>query len=184
MPENPDHWFLKKHDDGEVFGPVRFDQIVAWARSAQINPQDMVSGDAQVWTKAPMVPELEMDWLVEVGESLLYGPTTTEAVMEFARLGEIHKETPVVNCRTAESMPLHAAPFYVETPPRQDDVARMPQPPKGGIKISLQKRVRDLEAALIEKRLQLTVATDTISKLEGKIRDLEKQIVDLRARRI
>lgn len=182
MPiDHPENWFLKKHDNGEVFGPIRFDQILAWARAAQVNPQDMVSNDGETWTKAPMIPELEMDWLIELAPNLLYGPTTAGALTEFVRVGEIHRATRIINCCTGESMTLSRAPFFTEQSlrPAVEDVREI-QPPKGGIKLSLQQRIRDLEAALIEKRLQLTVANDTITKLEAKVRDLERKLRDIR----
>lgn len=43
------------------------------------------------------MPELEMDWLVEVTSERYYGPTTLGAVQEFLRLGEIDRETCVIN---------------------------------------------------------------------------------------
>src|SRR4051812_24896336 len=98
--ENPDHWFLKKHENGEIFGPVKFTKIRDWAQSAHVNSHDSLSNDKVMWTKAPMLPELEMDWLVVVEENLLYGPTTSGALLEFSRLGEITAETQLVNCCT------------------------------------------------------------------------------------
>ena len=173
--DHPENWFLKKHETAEVFGPIRFEQIRAWAKAAQVNPQDMVSTDREVWTKAPMIPDLAMDWLIEVSDNLLYGPTTVEALMEFSRLGEITRDTHVLNCRTGEVMTLGRAPFYREEA-MQPAVEDFPQPPKGGIKINLQKRIRDLESSLMEKTRQLTAAKDTIARLEAKIRDMEFQL--------
>jgi hypothetical protein len=183
MPiDHPENWFLKKHENGEVFGPIRFEQIAAWAAAAQVNSQDMVSTDREVWTKAPMIPELEMDWLIELDRTLLYGPTTAGALIEFLRLGEINRSTRVINCRLGETISLGEAPFFPEPAQRPEaEAIRQIQPPKGGIKLNLQQRIRDLEAALIEKRLQLTVANDTISKLEAKVRDLEQKLRDIRA---
>jgi hypothetical protein len=185
MPiENLQHWFLKKHDNGEVFGPVHFSQIVEWAHAAQVNPQDMLSADGNVWTKAPMVTELEMDWLIELADHLLYGPTTAGALTEFAKVGEIHRETMVINCRTGEMMTLCEAPFFSEDmlrPAAPDQPAL--QPVKGGIKVHLQKRMRELETALIEKRLQLKIATDTIAKQDARIKELEAQLKDIRSGR-
>jgi hypothetical protein len=173
--DHPENWFLKKHETAEVFGPIRFEKIRAWAKAAQVNPQDMVSTDREVWTKAPMIPDLAMDWLIEVSDNLLYGPTTVEALMEFSRLGEITRDTHVLNCRTGEVMTLGRAPFYREEA-MQPAVEDFPQPPKGGIKINLQKRIRDLESSLMEKTRQLTAAKDTIARLEAKIRDMEFQL--------
>ena len=157
--DHPENWFLKKHETAEVFGPIRFEQIMAWAKAAQ----------------APMMPDLAMDWLIEVSDNLLYGPTTAEALMEFSRLGEITRDTHVLNCRTGEIMTLGRAPFYREEA-MHPAVEDFPQPQKGGIKINLQKRIRDLESSLIEKNRQLTTAKETITRLEAKIRDMEFQL--------
>ncbi|HKP93268.1 MAG TPA: hypothetical protein VJS88_05185, partial [Chthoniobacterales bacterium] len=93
-------WFLRKHEDGGIFGPLPFEQLARWAWSAQVAPHDIVSTDRMTWVKAPMVPELGMDWLVEVTTERFYGPTTLGAIQEFVRLGEINRETFVINSCT------------------------------------------------------------------------------------
>ena len=90
-------WFLRKHEDGSVFGPLGFEQLVRWASSAQIAPHDSISTDHLTWMKAPMLPELAMDWIAEVTSERLYGPTTLGAIREFIRLGEIDEETFIIN---------------------------------------------------------------------------------------
>ena len=77
--------------------PLPFEQVRRWAAAAQVAPHDKLSHDQQTWLKAPMFPELEMDWLVEVTSERYYGPTTLGAVHEFLRLGEIGEETFVIN---------------------------------------------------------------------------------------
>ena len=75
---------------GRFSGPFRLRKFGSGRIRAQVNPQDMLSIDQVIWTKAPMIPEMEMDWLIVVGENLLYGPTTAEALLEFEKLGEIN----------------------------------------------------------------------------------------------
>lgn len=182
MPiENPENWFLKKHENGEVFGPVSFLKIRDWARSAQVNSQDMLSNDKSIWTKAPMIPEMEMDWLVVVGENLLYGPTTAEALLEFDQLGEILPETPLINCCTGVATTLQETPFYQasqlepkeEKIPTNSILAMLQQPGHGGLRASLQKRIRELEVGLLDKRRKLMAAEETIARLEARIKELE-----------
>ena len=180
--DHPFNWYLRKHNEGKIFGPIRFEQLAAWAQTAQVNSQDMVSTDKEVWTKAPMIPDLAMDWMLEVTSNLLYGPTTAGALLEFVRLGEIHRDTTIINACTGESMALRSAPFFSEEALQAivtDAVEAQPQ--KGGIKLNLQQRIRVLEAALVEKRIQLNAANETIAKLEAKILDLEKYARDIRA---
>jgi hypothetical protein len=43
--EHSAKWFLKKHEDGEVFGPVDFAKLREWSRAAQVSPLDQVSDD-------------------------------------------------------------------------------------------------------------------------------------------
>ncbi len=187
MPiENPDNWFLKKHENGEVFGPVPFVKIRDWARSAQVNPQDMLSNDKKNWNKAPMVPEMEMDWLVVVGENLLYGPTTPEALLEFAQLGEISPETPLVNCCTGVTTTVLETPFYQAAllEPQEEKISsnslktiQQQQPSHGGLRANLQKRIRELEVGLLDKRRKLIAAEEAIARLEMRIRELEDRVL-------
>src|ERR1700730_4241905 len=90
-------WFLRKHRDGSLFGPISFDQLASWASAAQVAPHDLVSNDQEKWCKAAMVRRLGMVWLVEVTTEHYYGPTTIGAVQEFIRLGDINADTFVIN---------------------------------------------------------------------------------------
>ena len=186
--EHSENWFLRKYHNGEVFGPVPFEKIREWAHSAQVNPQDMLSVDQVIWTKAPMIPEMAMDWLIVVGENLLYGPTTAEALLEFERLGEINPATPLINCNTGESSILGETPFYQASLVNSSQGERtaassllglIPRPGEsGGFRVNLQQRIRELENALLEKRRNLMLAEETIVRLEGRIRELEDRIRD------
>ncbi|MEI6033828.1 MAG: hypothetical protein WCS65_06055 [Verrucomicrobiae bacterium] len=174
-----ENWYLRKFDSSEIFGPVRFEQIRSWAQAAQVNSHDMVSTDKEVWTKAPMIPDLAMDWLIEVTDVLLYGPTTAEALIEFYRAGEISRETTVINCRTAEAMPLAQNPFFSA----KEQASTQETPPHLGIRVNVQKRIRDLESSLIESRRQLDLAKDTIAKLEATVRELQTNLDNVRSGR-
>jgi len=148
-------WYLKKHGSAELHGPVPFTQIREWAAAAQVNPHDLVSNDGRSWTKAPMVPELGMDWLVEVPDSPLSGPTTPDAVLEFLRMGEITPCTRVINCCNGESMELATAPFFDAT--------------GGGNRAEgFKKRIAELEA-------ELAAANGAIASLRRVVAELESR---------
>jgi len=132
--EDNHQWFLMKHDDGSVFGPVSFDQLRQWAEDAQISPLDKVSPDESTWIKAPMVPDLGMDFLIEVSTDQYYGPTTLGAVREFLLIGEINSDTYLTNC-------------------------------KDGI----QKRIRELEEALMDERRARESAELRCERLEARL---------------
>jgi len=187
MPtDNPDNWYLKKHENGEVFGPIPLEKIREWAHSAQVNSQDLLSSDNVIWTQAPMIPQMEMDWLVEVNEDLLYGPTTAETLLEFHQLGEISSETTIINCRTAKSLPLGEAGFYSasEREPEEEQIPATPlmkmlqKSGRGSLRVNLQNRVRELELALLDKRRKLMEAERSILLLEAKVKTLENRISD------
>src|SRR5438874_12596037 len=108
--ESAQTWYLMKNEDDTTFGPIRFEQLRQWALDAQVSPLDKVSTDGKNWSKAPMVPELEMDYLIEVTPDQFYGPTTIGAVREFLQMGEINADTPVTNCRDGSNRPIKDIP--------------------------------------------------------------------------
>jgi hypothetical protein len=169
-------WFLSKHEDGSVFGPVPFDTLRRWAATAQIAPHDKLSHDQQTWLKAPMIPELEMDWLVEVTSERYYGPTTLGAVQEFLRLGEIGEETFVINScngtrrRVRELTDLLQLPTRPEQLPLRD--LNEQAPATTTMSIDLRERIYGLEQSLREERRAL-------AKCESRYRELEARYLAL-----
>lgn len=159
---NTPQWFLRKHAGGEIFGPVLFDQIRDWSMSAHIHPQDVISNDGRTWNKAPMLGELEMDWLVEIPGQPLYGPTTAGTLLEFLRLGEISAETKIRNCCSGAVMHLEDVDFF----PNAASV-------ESGENEALQEKIEGLEMELLEKRTELQIANDSIARLEQRIKELE-----------
>jgi hypothetical protein len=162
-------WYLRKHVDGEIFGPVSFEQIGEWAMSAQVHPQDAISNDGRTWNKAPMLEDLHMDWLVEVPGQPLYGPTTAGTLLEFLSLGEISAETKILNCCSGEKMRLGEASFF-STPAIHGEDARNQD---SNLKESLQNRILELESELLHKQTELNFALDAITRLERRVKDLE-----------
>ncbi len=112
-------WFLYKAADKEVFGPIPMDQLQAWAAEAKISPHDRLSSDAkQSWLRAAMVPELQMDWLIEMPDKYLYGPTSVGTIQEFLATGEINGEVIVINTLDGSASQLSELPFYQASPQR------------------------------------------------------------------
>jgi len=160
--EDNQQWFLMKHDDGSIFGPISFDQLRQWAQDAQISPLDKVSPDEVSWIKAPMIPELEMDYLVEVSTDQYYGPTTLGAIREFLLLGEISSDNFLTNCRDGTQQRVGDFP---ELQPRREEE----QPVRTSIRHSLQKRIRELEEALMEERRAHEAAVLRCERLEARL---------------
>src|SRR5713226_10615322 len=127
-----------------------FDQLARWASTAQIAPHDALSTNQQTWMKAPMLPQLGMDWLVEVTSEHYYGPTTLGAIEEFIRLGEISAETFVINSCNGARRQIQEMPALLKTSQEDGDAATSEdesnlanEPAATGISIRLQERVRD-----------------------------------------
>ncbi len=168
--EESQQWFLMKHDDETVFGPISFDQLKQWALDAQVSPLDRVSTDERNWMKVPMVPELEMDYLIEVSPDQFYGPTTVGALREFLQMGEINSDTPVTNCRDGSVMRVRDIPEL--EPPRAVEEAA--QPVRTSIRFNLQQRIRELEEALMEERRGREMAEHLVEKLELRLADITR----------
>ncbi len=163
-------WYLRKHEDGEVFGPVDFSKLKDWARAAQVSPLDMVSDDRVSWIKAPMLQALHMDYLIQLGDNSYYGPTTEEAVQEFLRLGEVTADTMLINCCTGTEVTLRDSGFFQGQPPPLEEIARG-EPGRRTIRQNLQQRIRELELLLVERRQKLEMAEIRIRQLERRMRD-------------
>jgi hypothetical protein len=171
-------WFLRKHEDGSVFGPLPFAQLARWASTAQIAPHDAVSTDQLTWMKAPMLPQLGMDWLVEVTSERYYGPTTLGAIQEFIRLGEIDADTFVINACDGTRRKIQEMPTLLESamqPEQMESSEISTEPIASGMEIEMRDRIRDLEQSLREERRALQEAEERYRELEQKYRELEQK---------
>ncbi len=163
------NWFLMKNDDGSVFGPISIDQLREWAVDAQVSPLDKVSNDEKTWTKAPMLPELEMDYIVEVSPDQYYGPTTLGAIAEFLEMGEISPDTTITNCRDGTEKSIRDVPELQPPPPEPEEEQ---QPIRTSIRLSLQARLRELEELLMEERRARQDAETQCERLEARLAEL------------
>ncbi|MEP6709630.1 MAG: hypothetical protein ABJB32_05810 [Verrucomicrobiota bacterium] len=174
-------WFLRKHEDGTVFGPILFSQLQQWASAAQIAPHDKLSTDQQTWQKAPMYPELQMDWLVEVTSEHYYGPTTIGAIAEFVRLGEITEETFLINSCDGTRHTINEVRELLEQAQAEeqaqsalDSPLAYQGPAASGMAISLRARINELEQILQEERRAVQESEERYQELEARYNQLLK----------
>jgi hypothetical protein len=112
-------WYLLKVTDNEVFGPAPLEQLRIWAAGAKISPLDRVSNDEKItWRRAPMVSELQMDWLIEMPDNFLYGPTSVGTLQEFLATGEIDDHVTVINTTDGSRSRISDMPFFKASPHR------------------------------------------------------------------
>jgi hypothetical protein len=166
-------WHLLKAADREVYGPTSLDQLKAWAAEAKISPLDKVSSDNRsTWQRAPMVPELQMDWLVEMPDASLYGPTSVGTLQEFLATGEIDGHITVINCLTGKSSRLEHLPFFQVSPQHIRSAETVLQQSNQGAASSavgsddtLRHRIQWLEKQVMDLQHQLGVAENHIESL-------------------
>ncbi len=170
------NWFLCKHEDGSIFGPLPFSQVRRWAATAQVAPHDKLSHDQLTWLKAPMFPELEMDWLVEVASDRYYGPTTLGAVQEFLRLGEIGDETFVINSCDGSRRQIRELRNLLPMPDELDGAEEAPATTT--MAINLRDRISDLEQSLFEERHALQDCEERCRDLEARYNELRDSVVN------
>lgn len=168
-------WYLRKAHDDSHFGPITFDQLQQWAADAQVSPLDRVSTDQKTWMKAPMVPELEMDYLIQVSDELFYGPTTVGSIREFLTAGEITYETCITNCKDASQLQVKDLIPPVREPVNAPDADLSLNGTRGSIRINLQQRIRELEEALLEERRARETAEMLVEKLETQLANIAKK---------
>jgi hypothetical protein len=158
--------YLLKHEEGEIFGPISFKQLQEWVKGAQISPLDKISTDEKNWVKAPMIPALGMDYIIEVGPDQFYGPTTLGAVKEFLLAGELALETVLTNCHDGTEKTVGDFPELLPPPAEEN------KPLRTSIRLSLQQRIRELEETLLDERRARETAEAQVARLEAKLADL------------
>jgi hypothetical protein len=166
------NWYLRKYEDGGVFGPLPFDQLSRWAAKARIAPRDLVSSDQQTWMKAPMVAELGMDWLVEVTSERYYGPTTLGAINEFVQRGEVTPDNFVINTCDGSRRKIQEITTLLPNHAEDGDASVDQTPATTGMSIKFEERIRDLERSLGEERRALQEAEARYRELEERYQQL------------
>jgi len=161
-------WYLLKAENREVHGPIDLGQLRSWAAEAKISPLDKVSNDGrESWVRAPMVVELQMDWLIEMPDNYLYGPTSVGTLQEFLATGEIDEHVKVINCREGTSGQISEQPFYSASPQHMrsaDTVFQGTQMPGDPLTTEavpmLRQRVQWLEKQVVELQRDLGLAEE------------------------
>ena len=81
-------WYVKT-SDGQLYGPVDEASLLAWAREGRIEPTSMLSPDREQWVPISCKRELEMDWIVEQGQSGCFGPFHRDVIRALITNGQI-----------------------------------------------------------------------------------------------
>ncbi|MDB6075113.1 MAG: hypothetical protein JWO89_2753 [Verrucomicrobiaceae bacterium] len=167
-------WYILKAAEQAVRGPLSMDQLLSWAAEAKIGPLDKISNDnCENWVRAPMVPELQMDWLIDMPNNRLYGPTSISTIQELLAMGDIDEHVTVINCLDGSSGRLHEQPFYSASPQHIRSAetvlhgTQMPGDPLAAEAGSiLRQRVQWLEKQVMELQRDLGLAEEYNASLK------------------
>ncbi|MES2595716.1 MAG: hypothetical protein V4662_10295 [Verrucomicrobiota bacterium] len=175
-------WHLIKASTNEEYGPLSQDALIQLASEAKISPMDKLSEDGrQTWRRAPMVKELLMDWLIQMPDQYLYGPTNVSTIQEFLATGQVDGNVTVINCADSTESRLSELPFFSASPHHIRSAhttlvgAQWPELDKGSNDHLLQQRVQVLERQLME-------AQTIIHQYEQNYKLLRQQFVETTGR--
>lgn len=150
-------WHLLKASDKEIFGPTTLEILRGWAADAKISPLDKISSDDRMsWQRAPMIPDLQMDLLVQMPDNYLYGPTNVATIQEFLATGEIDENVTIINCldnsesRLADLSWFQASPHHVRSAATTLLGTQWPDDKRGAADATQQSRIAILERQVME----------------------------------
>lgn len=103
VKDQSDAEYYVRAADETVFGPIGMETLVEWARDSRIDPTSAVSNDQKTWRPAPLIPELEMTWLVETDPGTFYGPFNRAVVDGLFEAGTLTREARLYELDTGKS---------------------------------------------------------------------------------
>ena len=147
-------WYVKSAD-GSVYGPTDKASLVQWAREGRIDPSGSVSCDRVSWLQAPLMPELEMSWVVETEVGKFYGPFNRAVVVRLAAAGSI---PPGANIYRRHDLPpgQDPAPERVEVPVEKIVEKEV------RVEVPVEKIVEKVVEKVVEKEVRVEVPVEKI----------------------
>lgn len=97
------NWYLRK-PEGEVYGPVDLATLQLWATDNRVSSDDFVSQDRENWRRATDMPELGLDWVIEMRDGSEFGPVHALVVRDLVHEGSVSRRAFMTNVRTGEKV--------------------------------------------------------------------------------
>ena len=85
-----------------MYGPVELTELRNWAEQCRVVPGNELSQDRQKWVPAESIPELGMQWMIELLDKSTCGPFNGVALNELVRDGLAAPDAKVTNKVTNE----------------------------------------------------------------------------------
>lgn len=150
-------WHLIKAADNQEYGPIDTETLLGWAADAKISPMDKLSSDnRKTWKRAPMIAALQMDWLIQMPDKYLYGPTNVSTIQEFLATGEIDENVTLINCiegvesRLGDQRFFQVSPQHIRSAETTLMGTQWPDQQNRGGDPQLQQRIALLERQIVD----------------------------------
>ena len=143
---NAKEWFVRT-EDGKVYGPAEVPALIEWAKDGRIEPSSFLSRDRINWTPAQLMPELEMEWLVETEPGRVYGPFNRALV---------------ISMYSAKSVPSTAKAYRLHKLPIDQD----PPPVEKIVEVPVEKIVEKVVEVPVEKIVEKVVEVEPPARTE------------------
>ncbi|MDA3800400.1 MAG: hypothetical protein PF692_15155 [Kiritimatiellae bacterium] len=72
-------WYLKLNED-KTYGPITKPNLIKWAFDGRIPPNSKVAQNEQCWFLAETMPELEINWHIQLLDETIYGPVNISSI--------------------------------------------------------------------------------------------------------
>ena len=138
---NSGEWFVRT-EDGKVYGPADVSMLVDWAKEGRVEPSCLLSCDRIRWVPAQLVPELEMEWLVETEPGRVYGPFNRALV---------------VSMFAANAVPSSSKAYRLHKFPVDED----PPPVEKIVEVPVEKIVEKVVEKVVEKAVEVEPSART-----------------------
>ena len=160
MSENS-NWFVKTAN-GVVYGPAEISSLVKWAQEGRVEPTSLVSVDKLNWKLAPLLPELEMKWLVEVKPGDIFGPFNRNVVVKLFKDGSLSTESRIYR--------MYELPPDMDVPKEKEIVEKEVR-----VEVPVEKVVEKIVEVPVEKLVEKEVRIEVpVEKIVEKV--VEKEI--------
>ena len=144
-------WYLKMND-GTVYGPADLNRLQTWAREGRVAPSSQISSDRKSWIPASQMPELGMEWVVEVEQGQYYGPFHPDVVRDLI---------------AQKRVPASARRFKLDTGRAQEDHSK-----------ELNAALEKAKSSLAEKDAALAEQKSLVAEKEALIAELKAALVE------
>jgi len=109
-PQVDKEYFLRLEDDDTIYGPMQAAVLRDWAAQCRISPGDEISADKQSWMPAESLPDLKMDWMVELVDGSQYGPLNVLAIHDLLADGAVAANASAFHQKTKVTLSVDKLP--------------------------------------------------------------------------